>query len=59
MPSAGDSEHLVNAGIPSVMFGPGSEQLCHVDNEWNLIDDILMAVKIYAAIMLEGEQNEK
>ncbi len=59
MPSPGDSEHLVKAGIPSVMFGPGSEDLCHVDNEWIAVNEILTAVKIYAAIMLEGEKNGK
>ncbi len=57
MVSAGDSEYLVNAGIPSVMFGPGSEQLAHASNEWIAIDDILTAVKIYAAIMLGDKIN--
>jgi len=50
-----DTEHLVTAGIPSVMFGPGSEKLAHSSNEWISIDDILTAVKIYAAIMLDAE----
>jgi len=57
MVTAADSEYLVNAGIPSVMFGPGSEQLAHSSNEWIAIDDILTAVKIYAAIMLGDEVN--
>ena len=51
MPSPGDSEYLVRAGIPSVMFGPGSEELCHVDNEWIAIQDLVTAVRIYALVM--------
>ncbi|MBA7674262.1 N-formyl-4-amino-5-aminomethyl-2-methylpyrimidine deformylase [subsurface metagenome] len=57
MISPADSEYLVNAGIPSVMFGPGLEQLAHSSNEWIAIDDILTAVKIYAAIILGDEVN--
>jgi len=57
MISPADSEYLVNAGIPSVMFGPGSEQLAHSSNEWIAINDILTSVKIYAAIMLGNEVN--
>ena len=57
MISPADSEYLVNAGIPSVMFGPGLEQLAHSSNEWIAIDDILTAVKIYATIMLGDEVN--
>ncbi|HUV56805.1 MAG TPA: M20 family metallopeptidase [Dehalococcoidales bacterium] len=57
MLSPGDSAHLVNAGIPSVMFGPGQEQLAHSTNEWIAIDDILTAVKIYAAIMIRNGVN--
>jgi acetylornithine deacetylase/succinyl-diaminopimelate desuccinylase-like protein len=56
MPSPGDSEYLVRAGIPSVMFGPGSEELCHVDNEWISIDDLVTGVKIYALIMTNSER---
>ena len=55
MPSPGDSEYLIRAGIPSVMFGPGSEQLCHVDNEWISVDDLVTGVKIYALIMVNSQ----
>lgn len=57
MPSPGDSEYLVHGGIPSVMFGPGSEDLCHVDNEWISIDDLMTAVKVYALIMARAQPN--
>ena len=53
MISAADSEYLVNAGIPSIMFGPGSDHLAHATNEWIAIDDILTAVKVYTATCLE------
>ncbi len=57
MISPADSEYLVSAGIPSVMFGPGCDRLAHASNEWIAIDDILTAVKVYAAIMLGDEIN--
>ena len=52
-----DSEYLVNAGIPSVLFGPGDEHLAHSSNEWIAIGDILTATKIYAAIIIGDEIN--
>jgi len=57
MVTPADSEYLVNAGIPSVMFGPGADQLAHTTNEWIAIDEILNAVKIYATIMIRNEVN--
>lgn len=52
MITPGDSEYLVNAGIPSVIFGPGDEHLAHSANEWIAINDILIAAEIYAAFLL-------
>jgi len=57
MVTPADSEYLVNAGIPSVMFGPGADRLAHTTNEWIAIDEILNAVKIYATIMIGNEVN--
>ena len=51
MITPGDSEYLVKAGIPSVLFGPGDEHLAHSADEWIAINDILTATKIYAAII--------
>jgi len=48
---------MVNAGIPSVMYGPGADRLAYTTNEWIAIDEILNSVKIYATIMLENEVN--
>lgn len=52
MITPGDSEYLVNAGIPSVIFGPGDEHLAHSANEWIAINDILTATEIYAAVII-------
>jgi len=54
MISPADSEYLVRAGIPAVMYGPGHDSLCHTTNEWIAIDDILEATCIYAAIILRS-----
>ena len=54
MITPGDSEYLVNAGIPSVIFGPGDEHLAHSANEWIAINDILTATEIYAAIIINA-----
>ena len=51
MITPGDSEYLVKAGIPSVLFGPGNEHLAHSSDEWIAINDILTATKIYAAVI--------
>ena len=53
MVSPGDLEHLIRAGIPSVMVGPGSETLAHSANEWISIDSILMGASIYANLLFE------
>jgi len=55
MITPGDSEYLVNAGIPSVIFGPGDEHLAHSANEWIAINDILTAAEIYAAMMINAQ----
>jgi succinyl-diaminopimelate desuccinylase len=51
MITPGDSEYLVRAGIPSVLFGPGDEHLAHSADEWIAINDVLTATKIYAVII--------
>jgi succinyl-diaminopimelate desuccinylase len=55
MITPGDSEYLVNAGIPSIIFGPGDEHLAHSANEWIAINDILTAAEIYAAVMINAQ----
>ena len=32
--SPGDCAHLVKAGIPAVMYGPGNNRVTHITNEW-------------------------
>jgi acetylornithine deacetylase/succinyl-diaminopimelate desuccinylase family protein len=49
----GDSEHLVRAGIPAVMFGPGNDNYAHVANEWIEISEIIKAAEIYSQIVTD------
>lgn len=51
MTSPGDSEHLIKAGIPAVMFGPGNIRDAHLANEWIEIDQIVSATEIYAEVI--------
>jgi acetylornithine deacetylase/succinyl-diaminopimelate desuccinylase-like protein len=52
MASPGDVEHLVKAGIPAVMFGPGDHQ-AHAANEWIEIDQIVKAMEIYTRVIID------
>ena len=47
-----DMSFLVNeAGIDSIIFGPGSLEQAHAVDEWVSISDLVNAAKIYAAII--------
>jgi len=41
-----DASHIANAGIPVVIFGPGSADEAHTSNEKTTIDRITMAAEI-------------
>lgn len=51
-PFATDGGHLMAAGIPTVIFGPGAEKDCHVVNESVALDDIRAALLGNAALAL-------
>ena len=53
MASPCDCEHLLQAGIPAVMFGPGNDRAIHVANEWIEIDEITKAMEIYTMIIMD------
>lgn len=53
MTSPGDGDHLIKAGIPSVMFGPGNDRNTHVANEFIEIDQITKAAEIYTRVILD------
>ncbi len=38
---------------PTVIFGPGKTEQMHANNEWVLVDDVIMATKILAASILD------
>lgn len=52
MTSPGDCGHLVKAGIPAVMYGPGDIRVTHVANEWIEIEKIIKAKEIHARIIM-------
>lgn len=51
--SPGDMQHLIKAGIPSVTFGPGDDELAHTANESIPIRDVLEAAKVYVVAACE------
>lgn len=47
-----DASHLVTrAGIPTVLLGPGNEQLSHKPDERIAVDELVSGTAIYAAMM--------
>ncbi len=40
--------YLNDAGIPTVIFGPGSLSVAHTADEWIDVDDLVAAARIYA-----------
>jgi len=47
---------LVKSGIPSVVYGPGDEAMCHKADEYIEIAQLKLAAQIYADIMLNFEK---
>jgi acetylornithine deacetylase/succinyl-diaminopimelate desuccinylase-like protein len=50
--SAGDAYHSMKAGIPGVWVGPGDVRMLHAPNEHMPLDELKLAGKVYAAIIL-------
>ena len=50
--SAGDAYHSLRQGIPAVWVGPGDARLLHAPNERIGLDELVLAAKVYASIIL-------
>jgi acetylornithine deacetylase len=51
---AADTRYLIKYGnTPTVIFGPGLTEQMHSTNEYMVIDDLIAAIKILAATILE------
>jgi len=48
-----DMVHLINAGIPTVIYGPGDPSLAHKPNEYVSIVELLNAAKVYTNVLIE------
>jgi acetylornithine deacetylase/succinyl-diaminopimelate desuccinylase-like protein len=49
-----DASILVNQGcIPTVIFGPGREEIAHTNMEYVEIDQLLVAAQVYALTALD------
>lgn len=51
MKATTDMAFLVKAGIPTIIYGPGSIQQAHVTDEFIDIDQLLNAARAYASIL--------
>ena len=47
-PSVSDAGWLSSAGIPTVIYGPGSLEQAHAVDEWIQIDELVSAAAVYA-----------
>jgi len=54
-----DMRHFVEAGIPTVAYGPGDLSLAHTVNEYVEVQELVIAAKVYAlvAMRLLGTSN--
>lgn len=52
-PSVSDAGWLAEAGIPTVIYGPGTLGQAHAINERVAVADLVAAAKVYAAMIVE------
>ncbi len=50
--SAGDAYHSLRQGIPAVWVGPGDAKLMHAPDERMAEEELILAAKVYASIIL-------
>jgi acetylornithine deacetylase len=58
MPYGSNASWLSAAGVPAVVFGPGSIDNAHTDDEWVEVADVVLAAQVLAelATILGREQ---
>jgi formylaminopyrimidine deformylase len=54
-----DSGWLESAGIPTIIYGPGSLNQAHTIDEWISIEELTTAAEIYAVMIAEWCNREK
>jgi acetylornithine deacetylase/succinyl-diaminopimelate desuccinylase family protein len=57
--SAGDAYHSLKCGIPAVWVGPGDVRMLHAPNEHLPIDELGVAARVYASIILAYAEADK
>ncbi len=50
-PYATNAGFLDAAGVPALVFGPGSIAQAHADDEWVDLDEVVDAARVYAALI--------
>jgi acetylornithine deacetylase len=50
MPYGSNASWLSAAGVPTVVFGPGSIDHAHTDDEWIEVDDVVCAAQVLAEL---------
>ena len=48
-----DATFLNAAGIPSIVYGPGSLEVAHAVNEFVSVEEVITATKTYALAALD------
>jgi acetylornithine deacetylase len=54
VPYATDAAFFADAGIPTVVFGPGSIEQAHTEDEWIALDQLEQATEIYYRFAAAG-----
>ena len=54
VPYATDAAFISAAGIPTVVFGPGSIEQAHTDDEWLPLDQLEQAAEILYRFCRQG-----
>ncbi|MBX3099043.1 MAG: M20/M25/M40 family metallo-hydrolase [Salinibacterium sp.] len=50
VPYGTDGSKLSRAGVPTIVFGPGSIEQAHSDDEWVELDDVVSSARVLSAL---------
>lgn len=53
VPYGSDASKLAQAGIPSIILGPGNIDQAHSADEWVELDQVILAAETYARVIME------